>query len=80
MPVKLQEVDQCTVQFLTATVRDSASAIHSVLKGKFSSISALSLGKITTRVLCRQSPLNLHQFHLTRDSKYGLVVFDWNGI
>ena len=29
------------------------------------------LGRITTLVLCRQSPLNLHQFCLTRNSKYG---------
>ena len=35
------------------------------------------LGKITTLLLCRQSPLNLHQFRLTRDSKYGLVG-SWN--
>ena len=33
------------------------------------------LGRIKTLVLCRQSPLNLHQFCLTRNSKYGLV---WN--
>ena len=38
------------------------------------------LGRITTLVLCRQSPLNLHQFCLTRDSKYGLVGTDWNAI
>ena len=38
------------------------------------------LGRITTRVLCRQSPLNLHQFCLTRDSKYQLVGTDWNAI
>ena len=34
------------------------------------------LGRITTLVLCRQSPLNLHQFCLARDSKYGLVGTD----
>ena len=38
------------------------------------------LGRITTLVLCRQSPLNLHQFCLTRDSKYGLVGTDRNTI
>ena len=38
------------------------------------------LGRITTLVLCRQSPLNLHQFRLTRDSKYGLVGTDRNAI
>ena len=38
------------------------------------------LGRITTLVLCRQSPLNLHQFRLTRDSKYGLVGTDQNVI
>ena len=38
------------------------------------------LGRITTLVLCRQSPLNLHQFSLTRDSKYGLVRTDRNAI
>ena len=38
------------------------------------------MGKITTLVLCRQSPLNLHQFHLTRDSKYGLAGTDRNAI
>ena len=35
---------------------------------------------VTTLVLCRQSPLNLHQFCLTRDSKYGLVGTDRNAI
>ena len=39
-----------------------------------------TLGRITTLVLCRQSPLNLHQFRLTRDSKYGLVGTDRNAI
>ena len=38
------------------------------------------LGRITTLVLCRQSPLNLYQFRLTRDSKYGLVGTDRNAI
>ena len=38
------------------------------------------LGRITTLVLCRQSPLNLHQFRLTKDSKYGLLGTDWNAI
>ena len=33
------------------------------------------LGRITTLGLCWQSPLNLNQFRLTRDSKYGLAVF-----
>ena len=28
------------------------------------------LGRITTLVLCRQSPLNLHHYRLTRGSKY----------
>ena len=37
--------------------------------------------RITTLViLCSQSPLNLHQFCLTRDSKYGLVGTYWNAI
>ena len=40
----------------------------------------VTLGRITTLVLCRQSPLNLHQFRLTRDSKYGLVGTDRNAI
>ena len=38
------------------------------------------LGKITILVLCRQSPLNLHQFRLTRDSKNGLVGTGLNAI
>ena len=38
------------------------------------------LGKITILILCRQSPLNLHQFPLTRDCKYGLVGTDRNVI
>ena len=38
------------------------------------------LGRVTILVLCRQNPLNLHQFHLTRDSKYGLVGTDRNAI
>ena len=37
-----------------------------------------TLGRITTHVLCSQRPLNLHQFCLTRYSKYGLVGTDWN--
>ena len=40
----------------------------------------VSLGKITTLVLCRQSPLNLHQFWLTRDAKYWPVGTDQNAI
>ena len=38
------------------------------------------LWRITILLLCRQSPLNLHQFCLTRDSKYGLVGTDRNAI
>ena len=37
-----------------------------------------SLGRIT--ILCGQCPVNLHQFRLTWDSKYGLVGTDWNAI
>ena len=38
------------------------------------------LGRIKTLILCWQSPLDLHQFCLTKDSKYGLVGIDRNAI
>ena len=47
--------------------------------GKYS-INEYELGRITKLVLFRQSPMNLHQFCLTRDSKYGLVGTVWNAI
>ena len=37
-------------------------------------------GRITTLVLCRQSPLYLHHFCLTRYSKHGLVGTDGKAI
>ena len=45
-----------------------------------SGVRFLILGRITTLVLWRKSPLNLHWFCLTRDSKYWLVGTDQNAI
>ena len=43
--------------------------------------SVFPLAGITrTLVLCRQSPLNLHQFCLTKEYKHVLVGIDWNAI
>ena len=41
---------------------------------------SIQLLRMSRLLLCRQSPLNLHQFCLTRDSKYGLVGTDRNTI
>ena len=46
----------------------------------FHILKAKQLERITTLSMCRQSPLNLHQFLLTRNSKYGFVGTDWNAI